>query len=247
MKDAHIHAWQARVKGHRGRLRERFLQHGIESFTDSDVIELLLTFGTPRQDCKERARALLMRFGSLHAVLEAPIEELQKVRGIGPKNAIALKFVHAVARRFLRDRILNRPLIQCAKDVVDYLFHHLSLKDREFFLGVFLDTANQVIDIKELFSGTIDRAPIYPREVIKTALDLGAKGVILVHNHPSGHTSPSKQDIRATKQIMLGASALGLNVLDHIIIGSIGEYFSFDEGGLMLRLKQETNEVFNAL
>ena len=245
MKD--VKEWKKRVEGHRERLRQRFLMHGIDALTDSDVVELLLTFGTPRQDCKERSRTLLRHFGSLQGVLEAPMEELQKIKGIGPKNAIALKFVHAVARRFLRQRVLNKPFVQCAKDVVDYLFHYLSLKSRESFMVVFLDTANQIIDIKEMFSGTLDRAPIYPREIVKAAIEIGAKGVILVHNHPSGQTTPSQQDIKATKRIMIGASALGLNVLDHIVIGSIGQYFSFEEEGLMHRLRQETDEVLNAL
>ena len=175
------------------------------------------------------------------------MEELQKIKGIGPKNAIALKFVHAVARRFLRQRVLNKPFVQCAKDVVDYLFHYLSLKSRESFMVVFLDTANQIIDIKEMFSGTLDRAPIYPREIVKAAIEIGAKGVILVHNHPSGQATPSQQDIKATKRTMIGASALGLDVLDHIVIGSIGQYFSFEEEGLMHRLRRETDEVLNAL
>ncbi|WP_067615908.1 RadC family protein [Dissulfuribacter thermophilus] len=237
--------WLKRVEGHRDRLRERFLRHGIASFTDSDIIELLLTFGTPRQDCKERARALLKRFGSLSGVLEASIEELQEVKGVGPKNAMALKFVHEVARRFLRQRILERSYVQCARDVVEYLWHSLSFKDREFFIGLYLDTSNRIIEVLELFSGTLDRTAVYPREVVKTALDKKAKSIILVHNHPSGRIEPSTSDLQTTKKVMLGAMALDIRVLDHIIIGGPGDYFSFEENGIMERLRLEVVTLFH--
>ena len=240
-------SWKKRVKGHRQRLRDRFLKYGIDSFTDSDIVELLLTFGTPRTDCKEAARGLLKHFGNLHGVLEAPMEELIQIKGVGPKNAIALKFVHEVARRFLRERLLRKDLIRCAQDVVDYLFHLMSFKDREVFVVVLLDPANQVIDVKELFSGTVDKAAIYPREIVRLALSLNAKGIILAHNHPSGWVNPSEQDILATKRIILAASAMDIVVMDHIIIGDVGRYYSFDTHGVMARLKHEVDGILNAL
>jgi len=236
--------WTKKVQGHRDRLRDRFISYGISAFTDSDVIELLLTFGTPRQDCKERARALLERFGSLSGVLEASIEELQEVKGIGPKNAVALKFVHEVARRFLKDRIIKRHYVQCARDVVEYLWHSLSFRDKEVFLALYLDTGNRILDAEELFSGTIDQAPVYPREVLKQALEKKAKSMILVHNHPSGRTNPSKGDLMTTKKITMAAMIVDVRVLDHIIIGGPQEYFSFEEEGLMKKIQTEIVETF---
>ena len=236
---AEITQWKKRVAGHRERLRERFLNHGLDSFTDSDVIEMLLTFGTPRQDCKERARRLLKEFGGLHEVLEAPLDELLRVKGIGPKNVVALKFVHEVARRFLKARLLERPILACARDVVDYLTHLVAFKDREVFLSIFLDSGNSILDVQELFSGTIDRTHVYPREIAKIALKIGAKNIILAHNHPSGRVSPSTQDIKTTKRIMLALAPLEIGVLDHIIIGAGGRYLSFEDQGMMAPMRSE--------
>ena len=226
-------------------MRERFLKHGLDAFTDSDVIEMLLAFGTPRQDCKERARRLLEEFGGLHEVLEAPLEELLKVKGIGPKNVVALKFVHEVARRFLKARLVKKPILTCSRDVVDYLTHLVAFKDNEVFFAIFLDTGNAILDVQELFSGTIDRTHVYPREIAKIALKMGARNVILAHNHPSGRISPSAQDINTTKRILLALAPLEIGVLDHIIIGAEGTYLSFEDQGLMASIRAKISEILN--
>ncbi len=221
------------AEGHRQRLRDRFLRYGLDSFTDEEVIELLLALGTPRKDCKTQARAAYKKFGSLARVLEADIDELKTIKGIGPKNAFAIKFIHQVARRFLRERLREPRGVKCAKDVVDYLCHTLSFRDREVFCVLFLNSRNQILDIDELFSGTANEAPVYPREVMRQALLKNATSIILAHNHPSGSKSPSKSDIELTKRLKKAGELLNIKVLDHIIISGPSSYLSFVEEGLI--------------
>ncbi len=232
-------AWQKKLAGHRQRLRERFLEYGLSSFTDDEILELLLSLGTPRQDCKERARAARKHFGSLAAVLEAPDRELLKIRGIGPNNIFALKFIHEVARKFLRCRLEGKNYIKAASDMAEYLWHSLSFKDKEVFVVAFLDAAHGIIKIEELFKGTLTASVVYPREVIKKALDYQAAALIFAHNHPSGSIEPSRADHAVTKRLFLGARLLDIQVLDHIIIGGPGSYLSFAEEGWIEEMGRE--------
>ncbi len=226
------------AEGHRQRLRERFLKYGIDSFTDEEIIELLLALGTPRKDCKAPARAAYKEFGSLAKVLEADVDKLRGIKGIGPNNVFALKFIHEVARRFLRERLREKDKIECAKDVVDYLCHWLAFKDRESFVVIYLDTRNGVIDIEELFLGTVDASAVYPREVLRQALLKNATGLILIHNHPSGSLEPSEADKALTKRFLKACSLVDLRLLDHIIVAGPSSYFSFSETGLLDSLKR---------
>ncbi len=221
------------AEGHRQRLRDRFLRYGIDSFTDEEIIEVLLSMGTPRKDCKLPARELCSRFGSLAMVLEAAPQELQQVKGVGPNNIFAVKFIHEAARRFLRQRLQSRPQIHSARDIADYLCHALSFRDREVFIAVFLDSKNGVIDLEELFSGTANATAVYPREVMRKALIKNATALICAHNHPSGSIEPSRADRIITWQIIKAAEVVGIRMLDHIIIGGPSKYFSFSENGLM--------------
>ncbi len=230
---------QNRGAGHRQRLRDRFLEYGLSAFTDDEILELLLSFGTPRQDCKERARAALKRFGSLSGVLEASLDALQEVPGIGAKNAFAIKFIHEVARKFLRERVEGRPLVRVARDVVDYLWHSLSFRNREVFVVVFLDARHCILTVEEMFQGTINYSAVYPREVIRKALELHAAAMVLAHNHPSGDARPSGQDRKITSRLYQAARLLDMEVLDHIVVGRLGEYFSFEEKGLMSLIRRE--------
>jgi DNA repair protein RadC len=225
--------WQKKGAGHRQRLRDKFLDKGIDAFTDAEILELLLSFGTPRQDCKERARAAIKEFGSLAAVLEAPASKLIQIKGIGTNNVFAVKFVHETARKFLKSRPLGKNYLNCAAEVVDYLRHSMSMKDKEVFSVVFLDVKHGVIDILELFQGTLTASAVYPREVIKAALDRNAAAMVFAHNHPSGNPEPSEADHSITRRLALAASAVDMSVLDHIIIGRSEHYFSFAERGLM--------------
>ncbi len=227
------------AEGHRQRLRDKFLKYGLDAFTDEEIIELLLALGTPRRDCKEPARAAFRRFGSLAKVLEADEKELKKIKGIGPNNLFALKFIHQVARRFLRERLKEREKISCASDVVDYLCHALSFKEREYFIALYLDAKNGIIDIEELFSGTADASPVYPREVLRQALLKNATGLIIVHNHPSGSLEPSKADQDITVSFLKACPLLGIRLLDHIIIAGPSSYFSFADSGLLSMLENQ--------
>ncbi len=221
------------AEGHRQRLRDRFLKYGLDSFTDEEIVEVLLAMGTPRKDCKAPARELCRCLGSLAMVLEASPEELQKVKGVGPNNVFAVKFIHESARRFLRQRLEERPRIHSAADMTDYLSHALSFREREIFVAVFLDSKNAVIDLEELFSGTANAAAVYPREVMRKALLKNATALICAHNHPSGSLEPSRADRALTRQLVRAAELLGIRMLDHIIIGGPSRYFSFSENGLM--------------
>lgn len=225
--------WQKRGAGHRQRLRDKFLEKGLGGFTDAEILELLLSFGTPRQDCKERARNAISEFGSLADVLEASSEKLQKVRGVGPNNAFAVKFIHQVARKFLKERPLGKNYLNAAPEVVQYLRHSMGRRDREVFVAVFLDVKHGVLDIMELFEGSLSSSTVYPREVIKAALKRNAASMVFAHNHPSGSIEPSPADHSITKRLLMAAMVMDMRVLDHIIIGEDESYYSFAEQGLI--------------
>ncbi len=233
--------WQKRGAGHRQRMRDRFMEYGLSAFTDEEILEMLFSFGTPRQDCKERARETQRHFGSLAAALEASPEELQQVRGVGPNNIFALKFIHEVARKFLRTRLRGRTYIRAACDLVDYLSHAFSMHDREVFSVIFLDTRNGIIEVEPMFHGTLSSSVVYTREVMKRALELNAAALVFAHNHPSGFVEPSADDRAITRKLYLAARVLDINVLDHIIIGRQGEFFSFADQGIMEEIRCSVN------
>lgn len=234
-------------EGHRQRLRDKFLEHGIEAFTDSEVIELLLTFGTPRSDCKEAARAALTRFQSLPAVLDAHPGELQQIKGIGPKNIFALRFIQGVARRYLKQRIVGKEYLRSAREVADYLIHSMRGLPHEVLTVIFLDTAHAVIATEVVAEGTVNVNTIYPRELIKAALRHNASALVLAHNHPSGSLTPSLQDRKLTQNLYLLGSFLHITLLDHLIVGSGDTVFSFAEEGLMASIRSECSTILGSL
>ena len=229
-------------EGHRSRLKEKFLQGGLNGFLDYEVIELLLTLGTPRRDCKRQAKEALQRFKTLSAVLEAPAEELQEISGIGPHNMFGIRLIQEVSRRFLRDRMLERPVCQSSREVFDYLFHSLRDAKQEQFRVMFLDAKNQVLEEKILSEGTVDSSAVYPREIIRSALRYNASSLIFVHNHPSGDPAPSESDRAITRELVFAVQMMQISVLDHIIIGN-NRYFSFADQGLI----QEYEHDFRSL
>jgi len=218
--------------GHRRRLREKFLKGGLAGFLDAEIIELLLTLGTPRRDCKAPAREALKEFKTFQAVLEASPRELQRIGGIGPHNVFGLKLVQEVSRRFLRERMMSRPVCHSSREVFDYLYHALRELRKEQFKVIFLDTKNQIIEEKTLFEGTVDSSAVYPREVIRDALDCEASSLIFVHNHPSGDPEPSLCDREITRDLVFAAAVMQIKVLDHIVIGN-NRYYSFADRGLI--------------
>ena len=228
-------------EGHRKRLREKFLQSGLDGFHDYEVIEMLLTLATPRKDCKPAAKAAMKKFGTLQAVIEASSKSLQEVSGIGPANIFGIRLIKAVADRYLRQRMIHTDPLSNSKALFDYLNMRIRDKDKECFEAVFLDAKNRAVAAQTLFSGTLTSSAVYPREVVKIALAHGAAAVIFAHNHPSGDPAPSREDIAITRQLFFACRVVGITVHEHLIIGKCG-YFSFADNGLMAGLGRELAE-----
>ena len=235
--------WQRRGEGHRQRLRDKFLAQGIDAFTDAEIIELLLTFGTPRSDCKEAARELLARFGSLPAVLDAAPVQLQQVKGVGPKNIFALHFIQGVARRYLRQRVVGKEYVRSSREVADYLIHSMRGLQHEVLTVVFLDAAHAVIDAAVVAEGTVTVNTIYPRELVKAALARNASALVIAHNHPSGSLTPSRQDSELTRSLSLVCSFMHLDLLDHLIIGAGDQVYSFADQGVMASIREDCRRL----
>ena len=219
-------------EGHRQRLRDKFLNSSLEGFHDYEIIELLLTLGTPRKDCKQSAKEALMKFGTLKAVLEADAVDLKTVRGIGDKNVFGLKIAQAVARRYLADSVVDKDFIRSSKEVLEYLQHNLRDKNREVFMVIYLNGRNQIIKMEEVFEGTLSKSAVYPREVVKRALDNEAAALVFVHNHPSGNPNPSKEDLTITNKLKEASQSIDVVVHDHLIIAG-NEVYSFADHGLI--------------
>jgi len=208
--------------GHRERLRDRFRQAGAEALSDYELLELLLFRALPRRDVKPLAKSLLEKFGSFAEVVSAPAARLREVKGLGEAGIVELKVVQAAASRFLRDNVKKRPVLSSWSSVLDYCRTAQAFADREQFRVLFLDKRNQLIADEVQQTGTVDHAPVYPREVVKRALELSATAIVLVHNHPSGDPTPSHADVAMTQQIIAVAQPLGVAVHDHIIVGKAG-------------------------
>ena len=220
------------VAGHRQRLKEKFLIGGLQGFLDYEIVELLLTLGTPRRDCKRQAKEAMEKFKVLRRVLEADEAELQEIEGIGPNNVFGIRLVQEVARRFLKEKMLSRPVCHSSKEVFDYLYHSLRDAKTERFKVLFLDAKNYILEERTFFEGTVDSSAVYPREVIKAAVRYCASSLIFVHNHPSGDPEPSESDREITKDLVFATNIMQIKVLDHIIIGN-NCYFSFADRGLI--------------
>ena len=205
-------------QGHYSRLRQRFLSAGIDGFLDYEVVELLLKLADNRRDQKITAKLLLNTFKSLRGVLVANPEQLKKIKGIGDANIFGLKLVQSVARRYLKEQIIGENYIPSSENVLDYLRHNLRDRGREVFLVVLLNGRNRVLDIVELFKGTLTTSAVYPREVIKLILEKDAAAVIFVHNHPSGNPNPSKDDQNLTQILKAACSTIDVQLHDHLII-----------------------------
>jgi len=235
-------------EGHRGRLREKFIKSGISGFHDYEIIELLLTLGTPRKDCKQEAKEAMKRFKTLRGVLEASTDELQEIKGIGPHNVFGIKLFQEISERYLKERIIGKKIqLKSSKEVYDYLFQSMQKDKKEVFKVMFLDGRNKLIDVENLFEGSLTSSVVYPREIMKKAIKYDAANLIFVHNHPSGDPDPSPSDKDITKELLFAGNLMQIKVLDHIIIGD-NKYFSFADEGLIkeydlnfLSLKRGTN------
>ena len=229
------------ASGHRERLRDRARGAGLPHLPDYELLELFLFRSQPQGDVKPIAKALLTRFGSLAAVLAASVEELMTVRAedtrgrlksVGAETALDLAALHEVARRVIKEEAAKRTVISSWTALVAYVRLSLQHEAREQFRVLYLDNRNQLILDEIQNRGTIDHAPVYPREVVRRALELSAKSMIIVHNHPSGDPTPSRPDIDMTRQIVEAARALGIDVHDHLIVGRDG-VASFKQLGLL--------------
>jgi len=224
--------------GHRNRLREKFLDAGLRGFHDYEVIELLLTLGMPRKDCKTPAKSAMKRFKTLQGVFEASSRELCEVPGIGPKNLLGIKLIKAVAERYLNKKLQQQDAIGNSRALFQYLTHRMRDKDRECFEAVFLDAKNKVITTETLFKGTLTASSVYPREVVRAALDHRAAALIFAHSHPSGDPEPSPEDIALTRQLVFACKMMGITVREHLVIGN-GNYFSFADQGYIAQMNQD--------
>jgi DNA repair protein RadC len=219
-------------EGHRERLRLRFLKGGADAMPDYELLELTLFAALPRRDTKPLAKALLARFGSFAEVIAAPRARLLEVKGIGESVANHLKIVEAAAHRLAKTRVIGRPALSSWSALLDYCTAAMARSQNEEFRVLFLDRKNNLVADEVQNRGTIDHTPVYPREIVKRALELGASSIILVHNHPSGDPTPSKADIMMTREIVSAAKALSIAVHDHLVIGRSG-HASFKSLGLL--------------
>jgi DNA repair protein RadC len=207
--------------GHRERLRERFLNGGSAALADYELLELVLFRAIPRRDVKPLAKALIKTFGSFAEVISAPAERLKEA-GLREASATDLKIIEAAAQEFARGQVKKRPVLSSWSNVLDYCRTAMAFADKEQLRILFLDKRNRLIADELQQEGTVDHTPVYPREVVKRALELSATAIVLVHNHPSGDPSPSRADIEMTKAIVEVAKPLGIEVHDHIIVGRDG-------------------------
>jgi DNA repair protein RadC len=208
--------------GHRERLRARFREAGADAVTDYELLELVLFRAIPQRDVKPLAKELIAKFGSFAEVLAAPPQRLAEIKGIGEAAVTDLKIVQAAASRLARGQVKKRPVLSSWSAVLDYCRTAMAFADKEQLRVLFLDKRNQLIADELQQTGTVDHTPVYPREVVKRALEVSATAIILVHNHPSGDPTPSRADIEMTQSIVEIAKPLGISVHDHLIVGKEG-------------------------
>lgn len=220
------------VRDHRARLRERFVVGGADALPDYELLELVLFRAIPRRDVKPLARLLIETFGDFNRVLSAPPSRLTQVSGVGDAVVTELKIIEAAAHRLSRSRVLQRHVVSSWDALVDYCHTCMAHRETEQFRILYLDRKNVLIADEAQAQGTVDHVPVYPREVVKRALELNASALILVHNHPSGDPTPSQADIDMTAQIQNAAEALDLTLHDHLVIGKSRE-LSFRAEGLL--------------
>ena len=218
--------------GHRDRLRARFAENGVDALADYELLELYLFRSILRRDVKPIAKALIAKFGSFAEVIAAPIERLTEVKGVSEKIALDLKILRAASTKLGQESVLGRPVLSSWSALLDYCRAAMQFEPTEHFRVLFLDRKNRLIADEILGQGTVDRAPVYPREILKRALALESTAIILAHNHPSGDPTPSQSDIDMTKEIVQACKPISVTVHDHLIIGR-DNIASFKTLGLM--------------
>jgi len=218
--------------GHRARMRTRLLTAGPDALADHEMLEMVLFLALPRRDTKPIARALLDQFGGFGPVIAAPLADLVRIEGLGEAGAAALKVVQAAALRLVRGAVMAQPVMNDWDRLMDYLVARLAHEKVEQFRVLFLDNRNRLLGDEMLGQGTVNHAPVYPREVVKRALELHANAIILTHNHPAGDPTPSREDIAMTREIQRAAEALRIVVHDHVVVAG-SRWVSFRQAGLL--------------
>ncbi|HEY8334477.1 MAG TPA: DNA repair protein RadC [Tardiphaga sp.] len=208
--------------GHRERLRERFRGAGADALSDYELMEMVLFRALPRRDVKPLAKALIGKFGSFAEAVHAPEPRLREVAGLGESTIVEIKLIAAAASRVAKGQLKQRTVLSSWASVIDYCRTVMAFADKEQFRVLFLDKRNQLISDEVQQVGTVDHTPVYPREVVKRALELSATAIIMVHNHPSGDPTPSQADVQMTRSVIDVAKPLGISVHDHIIVGRNG-------------------------
>ncbi|MDP3093578.1 MAG: DNA repair protein RadC [bacterium] len=218
--------------GHRKRLRGRFLQSGLHGFLDYEIVELLLTLGTPRKDCKQMAKEAIKIFKGLRGVLDASFDELQQIKGIGPSNTFGIKLFQAVSERFAKEHIPEKVTLNSSKAVADFLQKSIGREKKEHFVMLSLDAHNYLIKISNISVGSLNASIVHPREVFKEAIQSSAAQIIIAHNHPSGNLEASPEDIALTRRLEEAAKIFGIELLDHIIV-TRDKFYSLKEQNLI--------------
>jgi len=221
-----------KVIGHRKRLRDKFLQGGLDGFLDYEIIELLLTLGTPRKDCKQIAKEAIKMFGGLRGVLDASLDELQQIKGIGSSNTFGIKLFQAISERYAKEKIFKKISLISPQDVANYLREKLGREKKEHFLILSLDSRNNLVRENIVSVGTFNANLVHPREVFKEAIDARAASIIIANNHPSGDPEPSEDDLEITHRLVESGKILDIEIFDHIIITKT-KAFSFKEEKLI--------------
>ncbi|QQS38822.1 DNA repair protein RadC [Candidatus Woesebacteria bacterium] len=218
-------------EGHRKRLRDKFLNAGLDGFLDYEVVELLLTLGTPRKDCKQPAKEAVKKFKGLLGVLDSSLEELQQIKGIGPSNAFGIKLFQAVSKRYTKEKLTPTTLLNSPQSIFEYLRERIGKEKKEHFSIMCLDTRSNLI-IEDVSVGILNASLVHPREVFKKAILNNSSYVVLAHNHPSGDPTPSSDDIITTRRLVESGKILGITVVDHLIITK-NEFVSLKEKGFI--------------
>ena len=238
MENAQDEALIKSREGHRQRLREKFMKSGLAGFHDYEIVELLLTLGQPRKDCKQAAKDAIKRFKDLRGVLEAPPEELETIEGIGPANSFGIAFVREVSSEYLKQKALDRPVFGSEGAVYQYLYQSMSGLQKEVFKVLFLNSQNELLETEDVSQGTVNASAVFAREVMASAIKHRATALIFAHNHPSGNVTPSQDDKAITRELVLASSVMNLKVLDHLIIGD-NSHYSFAAQGLIQKYETE--------
>lgn len=214
-------------------MRDRFLQSGLDGFLDYEIVELLLTLGTPRKDCKQTAKAAINTFKGLRGVLDASIDDLKHIQGIGSSNALGIKLFQAVSERYEKEKLPEKISLTSSQKVAAYLQKHIGREKKERFVVLYLDSQYALLDIRDISVGTLNSSLVHPREVFEPAVGKLAASIIVAHNHPSGLLKPSQEDLLVTQKLVEVGKILDIHVLDHVIVTS-GGYVSLMKAGSIL-------------